>query len=291
MQNQDFTTIIEVDQTPEEVFNAINNVRGWWSRNIIGKTDELNSIFSHRDKYLYVTFRITKLSSQQVVWEVVKSHCNKFLENLHEWEGTRIVFDITEKAGKTEIKFSHQGLIPHFECYQVCSNAWGYFIKASLKNLLETGSGDPISIDDASFTTAISVDRSPEEVYKAVNNVRGWWLHNIVGETEKINDEFKFYVGERLQFHCRIIEMAPYERIVWLVLDHNFKDTEEQEWKGTTMLFEISPTREQTQLRFTHLGLVPSLECYGICQNSWTNYIQVSLFNFLKKGEGQPNKW
>jgi hypothetical protein len=31
MTTSDFATAIMVDQTPEEVFNAINNVRGWWS--------------------------------------------------------------------------------------------------------------------------------------------------------------------------------------------------------------------------------------------------------------------
>ena len=41
MKNQNFTTTFSVDQTPEEAFAAINNVRGWWSGEIAGSTDKL----------------------------------------------------------------------------------------------------------------------------------------------------------------------------------------------------------------------------------------------------------
>jgi len=141
------------------------------------------------------------------------------------------------------------------------------------------------------FTTTLLVDQSPEEVFNAVNNVRGWWLDTIEGKTDKLNEEFKYFEDGRLFFHFRIIELIPYEKVVWLVVDQNFKNTEKQEWKGSTVIFEISEAGSQTQLRFTHQGLTPQLECYDTCQTAWTKYIQISLFNFIKKGEGQPNKW
>ena len=47
MTNHSFTTTFSVDQTPAQVFNAINNVRGWWSENIEGRTEKLN------DEYIY----------------------------------------------------------------------------------------------------------------------------------------------------------------------------------------------------------------------------------------------
>ena len=48
MTAQDFTTEFTVDNTPEEVFAAINNVRGWWSGEIVGETTKLGDTFSSR---------------------------------------------------------------------------------------------------------------------------------------------------------------------------------------------------------------------------------------------------
>ena len=48
MRNQNFTSTISVDQSPEEAFAAINNVRGWWSEEIEGATDKLGAEFRYR---------------------------------------------------------------------------------------------------------------------------------------------------------------------------------------------------------------------------------------------------
>jgi hypothetical protein len=50
MISQNFTITFSVDQTPEEVFKAINNVRGWWSEEIEGSTDTLGAEFKHHYK-------------------------------------------------------------------------------------------------------------------------------------------------------------------------------------------------------------------------------------------------
>jgi|SRR5580704_10757233 hypothetical protein len=67
----------------------------------------------------------------------------QFTEDKTEWKDTKIVFDVSEKGGKTEIHFTHLGLVPEYECFSVCSNAWGSYINGSLRSLIATGKGHP----------------------------------------------------------------------------------------------------------------------------------------------------
>src|ERR1035441_4083172 len=56
MNNPDpnFTTTISVDQSPEEAFAAINNVRGWWGENIEGSTANLGDEWTYRYKDMHI---------------------------------------------------------------------------------------------------------------------------------------------------------------------------------------------------------------------------------------------
>ncbi|MBA3681104.1 MAG: SRPBCC domain-containing protein [Bacteroidetes bacterium] len=144
MENKDFTTTILVEQTPEKVFEAINNVRGWWSEQIAGNTNKLNEEF----KYNYKDVHISKMkivefvTGKKVVWLVLENHF-QFTKDKTEWVGNKIIYEISEKDGKTQLKFTHKGLVPAYECYKVCFDAWTSYIHGSLKSLITTGQGKP----------------------------------------------------------------------------------------------------------------------------------------------------
>lgn len=144
MKNRDYMITVTVDQTPEEVFDAINNVRGWWSGEIEGDTDRLGAEFTYRYSDLhYSKQEITELvPGKKVVWRVKEAEIS-FVEDRQEWKGTDIIFDIAARDDKTEVTFTHVGLVPQIECYRACSDAWGSLIRGNLRRLIATGIPQP----------------------------------------------------------------------------------------------------------------------------------------------------
>lgn len=138
------------------------------------------------------------------------------------------------------------------------------------------------------FTTTLLVDRSPEEVFKVICNVRGWWSgfysEEIKGDTENLYNEFTFRVGGVHYSQQKLVEIIPHKKIVWLVTDSELSFLKKKdEWTGTKIIFEISTKGNKTQLVFTHQGLISEIECYNSCASAWSMYVHEKLLPLITK--------
>jgi hypothetical protein len=140
------------------------------------------------------------------------------------------------------------------------------------------------------FTTTMTVDRPPNEVYDAINNARGWWSRTIVGDTTHLGDEFVQHAPDLHWARLRVSELVPGRTVAWQVLDSLFTFVSDQaEWRGTEIRFDLSETETGTAVRFTHVGLLREHECFDVCANAWGGYIGGSLKKLITTGAGTPN--
>jgi len=139
------------------------------------------------------------------------------------------------------------------------------------------------------YRITLTVDATADEVFNSINNVAAWWTDDLKGSSLKTGDEFTVQFGDMHVSTQRITELVPAKRIVWLVTESRLSFiSNQQEWNNTTISFEIDELDDGTRIHFTHIGLVPAIECYKDCSKGWDYYIKGSLYKLLTEGKGTP---
>lgn len=141
------------------------------------------------------------------------------------------------------------------------------------------------------YTTTVTVSKPPEEVFNGINSVSKWWIEDLKGDSENLNGVFTVaFGGDGFVMH-KLVEVIPNKKVVWLVTDCYLPwFTDKTEWTNTKMTFEISAKNNSTEICFTHIDIVPEIECYDMCVKGWDQYIKGSLFKLITEGTGEPQK-
>ena len=146
-------------------------------------------------------------------------------------------------------------------------------------------------MENQDYQATIAVSQTAHEAFTAINNVSNWWTENLKGHSEKLNDVFTVDFGDNNFVTHKLIEVIPDKKVMWLVTDCYLSwFNDKTEWNDTKMSFEISTKGNSTEINFTHVGLVPEVECYDMCVKGWDQYVKGSLFKLITEGKGQPQK-
>ncbi len=303
---QDFSKTVRIKADAKHVFEAICNVRGWWSEDIEGETDRVDAVFDyHYEDVHFCKIRVIEMDEyRKVMWQVLDNHFS-FVQDQSEWLGTKVIFELRESDGETILDFMHRGLLPEHECYAICHDAWTNYISSSLVDLVEKHKGQPnprggrnsyqeeISrqLAGKDFECSINVNASAQRVYECVNDVTKWWTENLEGASHEVGDEFTVRFGTVHISTQRVTELIPNTLVVWKCIAGSINFVENShEWTNTTLHFEIESTPNGAKLTFRHCGLKPKLQCYSGCSNAWTQYISGSLKKLIEEGIGEAEK-
>lgn len=140
-----------------------------------------------------------------------------------------------------------------------------------------------------SFNTTVTVDRTPDEVFAAINKPQIWWNELIEGDSEAIGGEFGFDMPGLHRTRLRVTDANPGHRVVWHVLENHFGFVDDQdEWLGTDVVFDIEREDSGTTVSLTHVGLMPEFECYEVCSTAWTHHLDAGLRALLSTGDPEP---
>lgn len=140
-------------------------------------------------------------------------------------------------------------------------------------------------MNDQSLSIAFTVDEDPDQVFAAINDVRSWWAGDIDGITDKIGSEFTYTYEDMHRSTQRITDLVPGRLVTWRVVEGSIRFVDDEtEWTNTVIRFDITPRGPRTEVRFTHVGLVPDSQCFDSCSTAWSHYVGTSLRNRVSGG-------
>jgi hypothetical protein len=115
---------------------------------IAGPTHEVGDEFTHWSRASTTPDPVTELlPGKRVVWQVLDNWMS-FIDDQSSGRGRRSASTFRRPGRRTEVRFTHVGLTPRDQCFDVCRDAWGLYVNDSLPSLITTGVGRPSTNPD-----------------------------------------------------------------------------------------------------------------------------------------------
>ncbi|HSI06853.1 MAG: SRPBCC domain-containing protein [Myxococcota bacterium] len=137
----DIQHTLNINAPAESVYRALSTINGlasWWTSTTTGASAP-GEVIDFRFNAHVVRMRVDQLErNKAVAWTCV--------DDGGDWNDTRIKFDLTEKDGRTTVRFSHRAWKEANDHMSHCSMKWATFL-LSLREVAETGKGRPFPHD------------------------------------------------------------------------------------------------------------------------------------------------
>jgi hypothetical protein len=133
----------------------------------------------------------------------------------------------------------------------------------------------------AKYKVGIEVTKPANEVFNhLIHDVSKFWPEDFEGASSKLDDEFVFKTGDSHYSKNKVVELVPDKKITWLVKE-SIRKTDNFEWTGTKMIFELLPKGNHTILQFTYDGVVLENESGRLAQIC-DFVIKENLYNLIE---------
>jgi methyltransferase-like protein len=117
----------------------------------------------------------------------------------------------------------------------------------------------------AKYSVEIELAKTPNDVFNHLINLSKWWPEDFEGESIKLNNDFILRTGDSHYSKNKVVEFVPDRKLVWLTTE-SIRKSDNFDWSGTKMIFEITPKGGYTQLKFTYDGVVLKEESERLVQ-------------------------
>ena len=129
--------LFHINAKRSDVYKAITSIDGlsnWWTVDTKGDPSVGGTISFRFAENGGPDMKVVEMEPDEgVTW--------KCIESPHGWFGHTFRFILDDNAGKTRVRFTHEGWEEADDGFGICTFAWGRYME-SLRQLLQTGRGE-----------------------------------------------------------------------------------------------------------------------------------------------------